>query len=42
MDTLIKLAGSLDIPPGDLLEGLHWEAGYTEAGTYRLSADSGE
>ena len=42
VDTLIKLAGSLDIPPGDLLEGLHWQAGYTEAGTYKLSADSDE
>ncbi len=41
VDTLIKLAGSLGIPPGDLLEGLHWQSGYTEAGTYRLSADSG-
>jgi transcriptional regulator with XRE-family HTH domain len=42
VDTLIKLSGSLDIPPGDLLEGLHRQAGYTEAGSYRLSADSGE
>ena len=25
IDTLIKLAGGLDLPPGDLLAGLEWE-----------------
>jgi transcriptional regulator with XRE-family HTH domain len=34
-DTLVKLAGSLGIPPGELLDGLHWEPGGTRVG--RLS-----
>jgi transcriptional regulator with XRE-family HTH domain len=34
-DTLVKLAGSLGIPPGDLLDGLAWEPGGTRVG--RLS-----
>jgi transcriptional regulator with XRE-family HTH domain len=34
VDTLIKLAGSLGITPGDLLEDLSWEPGYTAPGTY--------
>jgi hypothetical protein len=34
-DTLVKLAGSLGIPPGDLLDGLKWEPGSTRVG--RLS-----
>lgn len=35
VDTLIKLAGSLGTPPGDLLDGLGWEPGYTQPGAYR-------
>jgi transcriptional regulator with XRE-family HTH domain len=27
IDTLIKLAAALTIPPGDLLEGIGWESG---------------
>ena len=27
IDTLIKLASALNIPPGDLLEGIGWESG---------------
>lgn len=27
IDTLIKLAAALNIPPGDLLEGIGWESG---------------
>ena len=34
-DTLVKLAGSLGIPPGELLDGLQWEPGGTRVG--RLS-----
>jgi transcriptional regulator with XRE-family HTH domain len=34
-DTLVKLAGSLGIPPGELLDGLVWEPGGTRVG--RLS-----
>ena len=42
VDTLVKLAGSLGIPPGDLLEGLSWEAGYTAPGTYKAGTGEGE
>lgn len=24
IDTLVKLAGAMAIPPGDLIEGIHW------------------
>ncbi|MGB7685835.1 MAG: helix-turn-helix transcriptional regulator [Solirubrobacterales bacterium] len=27
IDTLIRLAGAMAIPPGDLLEGIHWSVG---------------
>jgi len=27
IDTLIKLASALNLPPGDLLEGIGWEPG---------------
>jgi transcriptional regulator with XRE-family HTH domain len=37
IDTLVKLAGSLGINPGDLLEGLSWEPGGTRLGSFRLS-----
>lgn len=35
-DTLVKLAGSLGIPPGELLDGLGWEPGDTLVGRYKL------
>ena len=35
VDTLIKLAGSLEIPPGELLEGMGWDPGGTRAGQFR-------
>ncbi len=34
VDTLVKLAGSLDIPPGDLLDGMGWDPGGTRIGQY--------
>ncbi len=34
VDTLIKLAGSLSIPPGDLLDGMDWELGGTRLGQF--------
>ncbi|HEX4731876.1 MAG TPA: helix-turn-helix transcriptional regulator, partial [Solirubrobacterales bacterium] len=39
-DTLVKLAGSLAIPPSELLEGLEWSPGGTTIGelTVRDSA----
>ena len=37
VDTLIKLAGSLGIPPGELLEGMGWDPGGTRIGQFRAS-----
>jgi len=34
IDTLIKLAGSLDLPPGELLDGLSWIPGGTRLGRF--------
>jgi transcriptional regulator with XRE-family HTH domain len=39
IDTLIKLAGSLSIPPGDLLKGVAWAPGGTKAGRFKVRAD---
>jgi transcriptional regulator with XRE-family HTH domain len=35
VDTLIKLAGSLGIPPGELLDGMGWAPGGTTMGQFR-------
>jgi transcriptional regulator with XRE-family HTH domain len=34
IDTLVKLAGALDVSPGDLLAGLSWEPGGTRLGSF--------
>ena len=34
MDTVIKLAGSLDIPPEELLDGMGWDPGGTRLGRF--------
>lgn len=34
VDTLIKLAGSLGIRPGELLDGMGWEPGGTRLGQF--------
>lgn len=47
IDTLIRLAGAMAIPPGELLEGIHWTVGeprggrfsYTEPPQARRQAD---
>ncbi len=35
VDTLIKLAGSLEIPPGELLDGMSWDPGGTRVGSFK-------
>jgi transcriptional regulator with XRE-family HTH domain len=35
-DTLVKLAGSLGIPPGELFDGLGWEPGDTRLGRFNF------
>jgi transcriptional regulator with XRE-family HTH domain len=42
VDTLIKLAGSLGIPPGELLAGMDWDPGGTRVGQFRAGESSGE
>jgi transcriptional regulator with XRE-family HTH domain len=39
IDTLVKLAGSLEVAPGELLEGMAWDPGGTRVGQFR-SRDS--
>lgn len=34
VDTLVKLAGSLGIPPDELLDGLGWDPGGTRLGRF--------
>lgn len=36
-DTLVKLAGGLSMPVGDLFEGLAWEPGSFRPGGFRLA-----
>jgi transcriptional regulator with XRE-family HTH domain len=38
IDTLIKLAGALSVPPGDLLKGTAWTPGGVRSGRFRPSA----
>jgi transcriptional regulator with XRE-family HTH domain len=39
IDTLVKLAGALSIPPGDLLKGIAWTSGATRAGRFKVRED---
>jgi len=40
VDTVVKLAGSLGIPPGELLDGMGWDPGGTRLG--RFTGDGGK
>jgi transcriptional regulator with XRE-family HTH domain len=37
VDTLIKLAGSLDVATDELLDGIHWMPGTGSEGEFRIS-----
>lgn len=37
IDTLLKLAGSLSVPPGDLLKGIAYKPGHTRPGRFLSS-----
>jgi hypothetical protein len=39
VDTLIKLAGSLRIPPGELIDGMDWEPGGTRLGQFTTGGE---
>jgi transcriptional regulator with XRE-family HTH domain len=41
IDTLVKLAGALSVPPGDLLKGIAWSPGSTRLGLFRVSDGGG-
>lgn len=34
IDTVVKLAGALSVPPGDLLKGMDWTPGGTRVGRF--------
>ena len=38
IDTVIKLAGALELPPGDLLKGMAWKPGRWPSGRFLTSA----
>lgn len=38
IDTLVKLAGALNLPPGELLKGMAWIPGSGPRGRFRTSA----
>jgi transcriptional regulator with XRE-family HTH domain len=35
IDTFLKLIGSLEVPTGELLEGLRWTPGVVQRGTFK-------
>lgn len=37
VDTLMKLTGSLDVSPADLLEGIHWTPPTSSGGGFSIS-----
>jgi transcriptional regulator with XRE-family HTH domain len=39
LDTFVKLAGSLGIDPCDLLDGIGWEPGATQVGSFTFSRE---
>ena len=39
IDTLVKIAGSLEIKPEELLDGLEWSPGATVYGNFRPSGE---
>lgn len=39
IDTLVKLAGALSIPPERLLEGIAWKPGSTRTGEFESRAE---
>jgi transcriptional regulator with XRE-family HTH domain len=42
IDTLIKLAGSLEVAPGELLVGIGWTPGGTHHGNFHEEAPPGQ
>lgn len=38
IDTLVKLAGALSIPPSELIEGIDWTPGTSTSGSFSVAA----
>jgi len=38
IDTLVKLADAMSMPPSDLLEGIHWTPGTASGGSFSFSS----
>jgi transcriptional regulator with XRE-family HTH domain len=41
IDTLLKLAGALEVEPGDMLDGMGWSAGAATRGRFRVGGYAG-
>lgn len=41
IDTVIKLAGALEIPLDELIKGIDWSPGSTNVGSFSVRPDSG-
>ncbi len=39
IDTVIKVAGALAIPPSELIKGIEWSPGSTTTGEFKLGAE---
>lgn len=39
IDTVVKIAGALEVEPGALLEGISWNAGHVIFGEFRLGGE---
>ena len=37
IDTLVKLAGALSVPPSELIEGIDWKPGRFTAGSFSVA-----
>lgn len=42
IDTAIKLAGALSVPPSELIEGIDWSPGSTSRGSFSLDSSDAE
>lgn len=42
IDTAIKLAGALGVPPAELIEGIDWSPGSTSRGSFSLGSSTAE
>jgi transcriptional regulator with XRE-family HTH domain len=40
IDTLIRLAGAMAVPPGELLDGIHWVPGPEPKGAFSIGSGS--